>query len=100
MSLLNCNGFGWKKLNTVYKNKPGPAQVGAIGLPSKIAKGLQSGKVVSSRVPEKPKKLDRIDALKGGTVSHFLTSIVVKHQKNEGWENFLCEKKSHNAGKN
>ena len=38
----------------IVPNKPGPAQG------SKIAKGLQSVKVFSSTVPEKPKKLDRI----------------------------------------
>ena len=43
---------------------------------------------------------DRIGALKGGTFSDFLTSIVAEHQKTEGYPsgNFFS-KKSHNAEK-
>ena len=82
-------------------NKSGPAQVGAI---SKAQKWQKDFTVFSSKVHEKPKKLDRIGALKGGNLSHFLTSIVAKYQKIEGeieglFEEHFFRKKSHNAKK-
>ena len=61
------------------QTRTGPSRRHIYG--SEIAKGLQSVKVFSSTVPEKPQKLDRIGALKGGP---FRTSIVAKHKKLKG----------------
>ena len=64
---------------------------------SKIAKWLQSVKVFSFTVPKKPKKRWTELARLKGTLSHFLTSIVAKHQKIE--EGTLWWKKSNNTEK-
>ena len=50
----------------------------------KTSKRTSKCQVFSFTVPEKPKRLDRIGALKGGTLSHFSTSIVAKHLTIEG----------------
>ena len=75
-----------KKRKNVSQNRNNKAPYLRKSRISKIAKGLQSVKVFSSTVPENPKQLDRIGApgaLKGGPF-HILTSIVAKHQENEG----------------
>ena len=61
------------------KNKPGTAQVSHI-LGSKIAKGLQSVKVLSSKAPQKPKSGTGL-ARQGNALIFFIPSIA-NHQKN------------------